>query len=434
MIFFYLTSQETPGQFQLRRPDKTVASTLVVHLASLSERQIIQSGKVYLAPKQLLGVLRSAIEQNAPNVLVRIIDAANLQDAFGQTVFLGQSKLAQRLEAKPAAIATFLEAIGDKQDIHACVLDSQQLSPSGEIIRSAVLSYIAHEFTQRRLAVQITRFTLGVTKDTLGLIRQLPVLGAAAGYPVSIESLSQYDAIWVDEIDSQMIEREDFCVSSHQMYAEAFGLRRYEFANIIAPDGASSLQQWLSAQLPGPVDELVFLDMTGLGEDICRVEEEITRKLGRCLYLGLGPAPASIASRYVDVSKYTDGEDPVGASICAIRCSTLVVTKTPLHVHVSDGLRKPCIALSASSDPSAAYSHYRFVFHATLNAPEESVSSLHGSLNDYRLLKEACITARAQPDTASRPAEATCARSRARKIALVMLLVLVAAASAALLR
>lgn len=361
MQFFYLQG-ERDENVSFSDPD----GNLLFELAVISPNEgKIPSDSIYVVSEGQLYLVAMAIEgQFGGEVKVKSFSHEFLKDNnLIKPVLLGKSSIfgKENIVNNPlySQISRWKEE--NKPGVSIALLGGYGSDYTRALISSSVMSSALSEIQAANLTVGVDSYVEKSKPETLEIAPFLQPVNTTQGYPLSLEFLNGYDAIWVTDEKCMEDLGVESCKNYHDFYAEIFGVKNHGYRNIFLVNQTlrATLQETIVNLKDDLAQKVILIDFNRMDDGYAaRLAKEVSERYEGSLLVSLKRPPASVD---VDILNLEHLSRDLSSKGCLISLFDGVIGLNSFYIHLAAVYGVPTILLTRSSNKGIMNQYYQHV-------------------------------------------------------------------------
>lgn len=329
---------------------------------NVTERVVenIPTSHIYIATEeQMMMIANSLNSMFGDEVQMKSFsDEASSNSKMITTNVIGKNALYGKENITETKLDDYIEGWKEqeKEGVSIAVLGGFSGNYSNALISSSVFSVVLNRIQESELTMGVDLYVDSLSEETRRIGPHLIPINTILNFPVSVNYLNGYDAIFISDEKST----EDCGVQSaenlHDFYAKTYGVEKYDYRNIFM------LQEGVVEAMGDTISELlennskpVLIDPNGVEPSIIHKYMEIIREnAGECSFFSL---EKNDIEGVTSLSSLASGN--IGNTGAIISQMALVVGKPSFTMHLAGTFGVPSIALLSAEKPGRQFVYYK---------------------------------------------------------------------------
>jgi hypothetical protein len=359
--FFYLQGERNEN-VSFSDPDGNLLFELIV--ISPSEGKI-PSDSIYVVSESQLYLVAMAIEgQFGGSVKVKSFSHEFLKDNnLIKPVLLGKSSIfgKENIVSNPLSNQIIKWKEENKPGISIALLGGYGSDHTRALISSSVMSIALAEIQTANITVGVDSYVEKNKPETLEISPYLQPVNTTQGYPLSLDFLNGYDAIWVTDEKCMEDLGIESCKNYHDFYAEIFGIKNHGYRNIFLVNQAlrETLKETIVNLKDNLAQKVILIDFNRMDDSYAsRLAKEVSERYKGSLIVSLKRPPDSVD---VDILNLEHLSSDLSSKGCLISLFDGVIGLNSFYIHLAAVYGVPTILLTRSSDKGIMNQYYQHV-------------------------------------------------------------------------
>lgn len=361
MQFFYLQGErETPIVFT--DPDGQALFELIVVEPEVKD---IPDTHIYVVSDDQLQLIAQAINsQFSGQINIKAFSGQFMKDnnlikprLLGKSILYGKDLVTNM----PLSDAIAAWKDDDKEGISIAVLGGYGSDFTRALISSSVMANALMEIEDAGFTMGVDSYIEKNNPDTAKIGPYLQPLNTVQGYPVSMNFLNGYDAIYVSD-EKGMIELGiESADNYHDFYAEIFGIKKYSYRNMffINQTTRNTLEQTLINLKETPDQKVILVDFSKMsGEFASSLAADVSRRFPGAMLVTLAPIELSNDVPVLNLMHLTSDLSNLG---CLVSLVDGIIGANSFYIHLGASYGIPTVVMTRSKSKSGMYQYYQHV-------------------------------------------------------------------------